>query len=136
MREELIGQHHIRFEPPDVLFVTNNGNLSVEDASGLVGRFEGFAEGKTRVLLLFNVERAGNMAPEARKIVVNALGRIPIGGIAIFGATFTSRVVSTLIVKAVEIIYPSAPAIHFFPSEAGARAWLNERREVVGGSAA
>jgi hypothetical protein len=62
--------------------------------------------------------------------------RIPIGGLAIFGATFTNRVVSTLIVKAVEIIYPSAPAIHFFPSEEGARAWLNERRNAAGGSAA
>jgi hypothetical protein len=84
------------------------------------------------VSLLFNVERSGLMAPEARKAVVNTLGKLPLGGVAIYGASFTIRVVATLILKAIGLIYPSAPAAHFFQTEAEARAWLSERRSSVG----
>ncbi|HLM72483.1 MAG TPA: STAS/SEC14 domain-containing protein [Polyangiaceae bacterium] len=128
MLDELIGRHRIRLEPPDLCFVTNDGDISVEDATAIMSRIRDFAGGKRRVFLLFDGTRSGNMAPEARKAVVDTVGKLPIGGIAIFGATFTNRVVATLILKAIGIIYPAAPAANFFLSEAEARAWLSERR--------
>jgi hypothetical protein len=132
MLDELIGRHRIRIEPPDLCFVTNNGDISIEDAAALMSRVGAVAGVNRRVFLLFDVTRSGNMAPEARKAVVDTLGKLPVGGIAIFGATFTIRVVATLILKAIGIIYPSAPAAHFFSSEAEARAWLSERRSSAG----
>jgi hypothetical protein len=126
-----IGKHRFQLEPPDLVFITNDGDISVEEATQIAGRVEAFAEGKDLVLILFNVERATNhISPEARKIVVNRIGKLPVGGIAMFGATFSQRVIATLMGKAMLLLYPSAPVVRFFPSEAAARAWLNERRRA------
>ena len=129
--EEVIGRHRIRLEPPDLFAIVNDGDISEADVSRLMNRLVDFAGGKERVLLLMDVERSGQMAPPARSIAVNSLGRLPIAGIAIVGATFSIRVAATLMAKALALLYPSAPATRFFASEAEARAWLGERRQAA-----
>ncbi len=130
--EEVIGRHRIRLEPPDLFAIVNDGDISEADASRLMNRLVDFAGGKERVLLLIDVERSGQMAPAARSIVVNCVGRLPVAGIAIVGATFSTRVAATLMTKALGLLYPSATVTRFFASEAEARAWLGERRQAAG----
>jgi hypothetical protein len=128
MVEEEIGKHRIRIEPPDLFVVTHDGDISFQEAAAIMHRLEAFTAGKDRVFLLLDVRRAGNMPPEARKGIVGTMGRLPVGGVAIFGATFSIRVAATLMAKAASLLHPSAPAASFFASEADARAWLDDRR--------
>ena len=132
MVEEPVGRHWVLFEPPDLCVIRPVGDLSVEEVSEIMSRVGAFAAGKQRVLLMFNVERSGDMAPAARKIAMDATSRLPVAGIALFGASFAIRVAATLMAKAARILYPSsAPVPRFFASEAEARAWLNGRRAAA-----
>ena len=131
MNEEVIGRHRLRLEPPDLFIVINDASVSFEDAAALMERLEAFAKGKDCVLMLFDVTRASDIAPEARKLVVASLGKLPIAGVAMFGASFSVRVVSTLMTKAASLLYPSAPTACFFATEADARAWIGERRRAL-----
>lgn len=128
MVEHFIGRHRIRFEPPDLVFVINDGEISRDQATELIGRVQVFAEGKDRVFLMFDLERSGHIEPAARKIVVDSFGRMRVGGIAMFGASFTHRVIASLMMKATGIFFSSPLDVHFFASEADARAWIDERR--------
>lgn len=128
----LIGKHRLRLEPPDIMFVTNDGDVSAEEATAISAQLEAFAQGKDLLLVLFNVERGKSVAPQARKEIVDSMSRLPVGGVAMVGAAFSQRVLATLMSKAMLLLHPAAPPLRFFSTEAEARAWLSERRRAAG----
>lgn len=130
VREVRAGEHRIRLESPDLVFVTMVGDVTTEEAIILGGEWERFAEPLPWTLVLADLRRMGAHSPGARKLSINPKfkGR----GTATLGATFAQRTMATLLSKAFLLLYPKTDVPNVFvETEAEARAWLAERRKVL-----
>jgi hypothetical protein len=90
------------------------------------------ADGKPRVFLLMDHSNVDSISAEARKVALEATQDLRIAGGASFGASFTVRVLVSLLARAHSIFWgEDAKVIRFFRTEAEARAWIEERRRAL-----
>lgn len=122
-----IGEHVIRLEPPNVVFLRFRGDLSGLELSRLLDRVEQFTEDQPEVFGLADLSRLGMLSPEVRRIAATRRYGAQNRGAAIFGASFRQRVIATLVMRAAELFQGRAPPIAFFDDEAQARAWIADR---------
>ena len=123
------GKHRHRFEAPDLYFVNMRGDVSAEDmqaqleALGSLGR-----RSQCGIFWLCDVRDMGALTQEARRAAAGASKgelRSVLRGSAVFGAAFSTRVVITLLVRAVRLLNPSKlRPLAFVETEAEARAFL------------
>lgn len=90
------------------------------------------------VFWLSDVRKMSALTPEARqataKVSKSPDVRVALRGSAIFGAAFTTRVLVTLMVRAVRALNPDKlRPLAFVETEAEARAFLAVQREIAGG---
>lgn len=126
----------VHLEPPDVLFWQVVGDISEAEMLRLRAAARSLSVGKPYVLSLVDLSRIGTVSAGARKASIDPEPVAPLLGTAIFGASFTSRVVAQLVSRAGALLLklkdrPNDSSIHFFATEELARAWLVERREVA-----
>ena len=90
------------------------------------------AHDKPYIFLLMDHSRARSISPEARKLAVDGTKDLRVAGAASFGASFTVRVVASLLARAHTIFRKeTGQVLHFFRDEAEARAWIAERRRAL-----
>ncbi|MDI1478858.1 STAS/SEC14 domain-containing protein [Polyangium sp. y55x31] len=141
-RWEPFGTHLHRFEPPDLYIVRIRGNVLGEDMLAQVEALQALAELTGRgVFWVADVSEMGSLTPQARRVAaadefagLRAIHR----GSAVIGASFTTRVMATLLIRAVRVLEPhrSRP-VAFVETEAEARAFLEPyRRHGAGASVA
>ncbi|MBK9259091.1 MAG: hypothetical protein IPM54_04580 [Polyangiaceae bacterium] len=128
------GSHTHRFEPPDVYFTRVNGNVTGDDMRTQVEAIRALSQRAGRPMFwLVDVSKMGTVSAEARQLAAAASKgeEQPIlGGSFIFGASFTTRVVVGMLLRAVRLIKPAKqrPTV-FVETEAQARAFLDEHRK-------
>jgi hypothetical protein len=121
---------YVRWEPPDVVFVAVNGDVSVDEARRLIAEIRPLLLDKPRVFFISDFRRCGAVPPDARAVTRGVIKGTNVRGTAVFGASFHVRVVMTLIYKAAKLLnnYDDSNPLFFCDTEAQARAWIEERR--------
>lgn len=127
------GKHSHRFESPDLYFSRVVGDVSGPDMQTQIDALLACSILESRpIFWLCDVRSMGLLTPEARRAAATASStevRAALRGSAIFGAAFGTRVMMTLLIRAVRVLNPSKlrPLI-FAPTEAEARAFIEQCR--------
>lgn len=129
------GKHQCRVEPPDVYFSRLNGDVSADDMRTQLEMLGQLAERTGKgVFWLCDVHNMGTLSQAARRLAAEASKthlRTALCGSAIFGASFTTRVMVTLLARAIRVLNPSKTRpIAFVETESQARAFLTEQRNA------
>jgi hypothetical protein len=126
----IAGKHVTYFEPPDIVFMSFGGNASTEDAYELLRRQMEMAAGKEIVFFIIDAEKLDSIAPEGRRAVAETLKEIPLRGMAVIKAPLKAKVVTKLIITAINLFRrePKQNPVAFFDTEDEAREWIATRR--------
>lgn len=133
------GKHRHRFESPDIYYSCIDGDVSGSDMLAQIHALKGISERQGHsIYWLADVRRMGSLTPEARqataKVSKTTNIRAALRGSAIFGAAFTTRVIVSLMVRAVRALNPDKlRPLAFVETEAEARAFLALQRDAAGG---
>jgi hypothetical protein len=127
------GKHVTYFEEPDIIYLKFNGEVSNDEGFELLRRQLGYAEGRSRIFFLIDGENLEKIAPEARKAVAESLKEIPLHGMCVFAAPLKAKVITKLIITAVNLFRKdsSLNQVAFFDTEQEARDWIAARRQVT-----
>jgi hypothetical protein len=127
-----VGPHATWFEEPDVIALRLDGAVSLEDSEALAQVHLGMAEGRERVFMLIDMSDFGGGTPAGRKVTSEALTRMPVRGVAVYGAKLTQKVMAKLVLVGVKLFRKEDEArfpIEFLEHEDAARDWIEARRD-------
>ncbi|WP_437568204.1 MULTISPECIES: STAS/SEC14 domain-containing protein [unclassified Sorangium] len=124
----------LREDPDGLLCTVVEGDLSDDMAREIAAACKGLSDSGREVLVLSDTRRIGTILPSARKVMASEMRAVRFDAIALFGASFAVRVVSTLAAKSVQILTQQSYPVQFFETEAEARAWLLAQRDALRGS--
>lgn len=130
----VFGKHQTYFEEPDIIWMKFAGDCSDAEGMELLRRQRQYAIGKSMLFFLMDAEQLGGISPAARKAVAETLKDLPLYGMAIYSAPLKARVVTKLIITAVNLFRKDASTnpVEFFPTEQDARDWIAGRRQKCG----
>lgn len=122
-----IGPHRMRFEPPDTVQMFTNGVIEPED-------FEQFFQlamqlSPDRPIFMLRDAREGVLGPKTRARIIELAQPSRVGGVVNYGASFHTRVVVTMLLKAVRAFKNATPDVAFVETEQDARAWIEGQRK-------
>lgn len=126
----VLGKHITYFEEPDIIFMKFKGAVSDEEGLELLRRQLQFANGHKLLFFLIDAEELISISPAARKAVAEKLKEVPLRGMAIYSAPLKAKVITKLIITAVNLFRgEDMNPVHFLDSEQEAREWIASRRE-------
>ncbi|MGK4000394.1 STAS/SEC14 domain-containing protein [Sorangium sp. So ce1024] len=119
-------------EDPDGFLCTYvEGDLTVDAARALAAACRRINDSGREVVMLCDSRRMGTVPAPTRKAMAEGFRPVRFIAIAVFGASFTVRVITTLATKSIQILNRQAYPVEFFETEAEARAWLVAKRDAV-----
>jgi len=128
---QTLGAHTFRIELPDIYFLRICGKISGPDMVQIFESFDHFALDRWYAFWLIDVSRMAGMTPEGRKLAADQPLNPKNRGMAMIGARLPQRVITTLLVRATELLKGDVPLLVFCDTEVTARAWLDDRRRQV-----
>ena len=128
----IAGKHVTYFEEPDIIYMRFGGSASTEDALELLRRQVDMSKGRSLLFFLIDAEKLDNIAPEGRRAVAETLKEIPLRGMAVIKAPLKARVVTKLVITAINLFRRDANLnpIAFFDTEEEGRQWIASRRAM------
>lgn len=125
-------------EEPDIIVMRLVGKVTNEEGSAINRCHLEMGRDADRLFYLIDMSGFEGMDPELRKEAGLTMKRLPLRGIAVYNASLTARVVSKLIVGAMNVFKPGEEKAPFeaFPTEEEARAWIERRRRQLMDAAA
>ncbi|WP_437761613.1 STAS/SEC14 domain-containing protein [Sorangium sp. So ce281] len=121
----------VRDEPDGILRVAIHGEVTEDRARAVLGAVRRVAESGCDVLVLADTRHTGPLSAAARKVVTEEVRAARIDAVAIIGASYSLRVVMTLLAKGVQMLTGRHYPQQFFDTEGEARAWLLARRDAL-----
>lgn len=127
------GTHLHRFEPPDLYIVRMQGTVLGDDMRSQIEALQALAERTGGgIFWMADVTAMGALTPEARRVAAakeHEEVRAVLRGSAVVGASFTTRVMASLLLRAVRALRPdTGRPVAFVETEAEARAFLDPHR--------
>jgi len=125
------GKYVTCFEEPDIIYMKFSGVVSTDDALELLRRQMAMGEDKKILFFLIDAEDLETISPDGRRAVAETLKELPLRGMAVVQAPLKARVVTKLVITAINLFRRDANLnpIAFFDNEAEAQKWIAERRE-------
>jgi len=129
------GKHRHRFESPDIYFSRVEGDVSGPDMQTQIDALQAISlRAGHPIFWLCDVRDIGLLTPQARRVAAAASStevRAALRGSAVFGASFGTRVMMGLLVRAVRVLNPNRlRPLTFATTEAEARLFLDEVRRA------
>ncbi|WP_437776782.1 STAS/SEC14 domain-containing protein [Sorangium sp. So ce1097] len=119
-----------REDPDGFMYTHVDGDLSEDMARALAAACRRINESGREVVMICDARRMGTVPAPTRKAMAEGFRPVRFIAIAVFGASFTVRVISTLAMKSIQIVNRQAYPVEFFATEAEARAWLVAQRDA------
>ena len=125
------GKYVTCFEEPDIIYMKFSGVVSTDDALELLRRQMAMGQDKKILFFLIDAENLETISPDGRRAVAETLKELPLRGMAVVQAPLKARVVTKLVITAINLFRRDANLnpIAFFDNEAEAQKWIAERRE-------
>lgn len=131
-REFQVGEHRLRFIPPDTIRLWWKGRCSRTD-------FEGILEWSTRqtggrpYFVIADLSQLAMIDSDAREFAAKDTREHAIQRVAMLGASFHIRVVVSMVTRAMILFHHEQRGkMRFFDNEAEAQAWLKQERTRLG----
>jgi hypothetical protein len=124
------GRQSLFLEEGNVLSFQLAGEVTEQELAGCMAAIEEWTEGYTYLLMLIDVRELDIISPGARRLASRKPA--PPGqyqAFACIGASFRTRVVLGLVIKAMRLLKATRFDLEFFTDEADARAWLTGLRD-------
>jgi hypothetical protein len=121
----------VRDEPDGILRVAIHGEVTEDRARAVLGVIRRVAESGRDVLVLADMRHTGPLSAPARKVVTEGARAARIDAVAIIGASYSLRVVLTLLAKGVQMITGRHYPQQLFDTEGEAHTWLLARRDAL-----
>jgi len=125
---QYVGNHSFRTEPPDVFSIRYSGDVLRAEAEEMTDAYEQFYKEGRRIYLLLDLTRIGAIPAESRKLAAARAARRKNEHAVFFGASFTMRLVTRLVTKAIALARGEPDFSVFVATEAEARAWIEAQR--------
>lgn len=110
------------------------GAVSAEDLKGITAARAELLSDAPFVLALVDARELGAIPVETRKLAARTIPLVTYRGIALFGASFQTRILAKLVLGAARLLgREERNPVQFFDTEAEARAWLTERAAELKG---
>jgi hypothetical protein len=123
------GHHRARFEPPDTMFLYFDGPVEVQHFEEIYAKSMQLI-GDRRIYFVRD-GHDGKLDPKTRSAIIKTMDPGRVAAVISYGSSFQSRVILTMLVKAMRRFRQAAPMIVFVESEAEARAWISSHRKAV-----
>lgn len=124
-----VGEQITGFEEPDIIFMKLVGTV-LEDEVRVINQMQiDFCQGRDRVFFLIDLSRLESLSNSVRRAAIEGLNQMPVGGLAVFKAPLTARVLAKLLVTGMRLFGKFLP-LQFFDDEAAARAWIEQQRQA------
>lgn len=126
------GKHITCFEEPDIIYMKFGGTASTDDSLELLRRQVEMAAGKRILFFLIDAEHLETIQPDGRRAVAETLKTIPLRGMAVIHAPIKAKVVTKLVITAINLFRRDANLnpVAFFDTEAEAQQWIASRRAM------
>lgn len=125
------GRHRLRFEPPDLVSLTFDGDITPDDMYVIAEVFEGAPIPRGAMLILCDVSALGHVPPESRRVIRERKDLVPFAALAYVNASFQTRIVIKLVLGALRLLArEELGPVRFFTAEGDARAWLAAHRRA------
>ena len=121
----------LRFEPPDLIYVTGEGDIDEQDIVDMQPYFERHVRDWPYVLLLGDQTKQTSMSAGARKAATELYKWVPYRGTAICGGNFAMRTIGQMVMKVANMVQGRDNPTVFFKTEPEGRAWIEERRRLL-----
>lgn len=118
-------------EPPDLVCVRATGHIEEQDMLDMAQLLKTHTRDWPYVLLFVNQDEQSGISPEARKVAATAFESIPYRGTAFCSGSFALRTIGQLVMTMVNRLRGTDNPTKFFKTEAEARAFLEERQQVL-----
>lgn len=125
-----LGTHLCRIEG-DTLIIQLRGIITGDDMRQMLDHQMAIRREHGALFALFNAHASTGMSSEARRIVVEwkQMDAKP-DAAAVYGASFTASIMLNMLIKAVEALGKAMVPTKLCSTEAEARAYLDEHRQV------
>jgi hypothetical protein len=130
VEEKRIGNHVVRFEQDDFMFLHLEGMIDAREMAAIAAEHNQRLLAHGRLFTLCVAGKGVRMSPEARHGVRNRPKNLPPYWLACVGAPFAARVIVDMLMRALKLFTGATTTHRFFDSEAEARAWLREVRRA------
>ena len=130
MEEKTFGNHIVRFEEDDFMFLYLEGAVDAREMAAISDEHNQRLLARGRLFTLCVAGKGVRLSPEARHEVRNRPKNLPPYWLACVGAPFAARVVVDMLMRAVKLFTGTTATHRFFDGEAEARAWLCEMRRI------
>ena len=128
-----VGNHAVRFEPPDIIHTRPNGDISLSDSLALSAFAKSLSKPVKGYFSLIDMAHAGRQDPavtkhpEAHEYLASQRAQV------FYNASFHQRALIGIFVRLSRLLKHSKPAnAVIFATEAEARAWIDETRKNDG----
>jgi hypothetical protein len=127
----MCGSHRFWMEAPDLLCMTMHGDLHLPAAEAYMRLVEELGERYGTFVFLVDMRDIGDIGPGVRSRLARVGRPYPYRAIAVYGASFAVRILSTTIIKAGRGLAPFAFPfeVGFFRTEHEARFYLARFRD-------
>lgn len=125
-----VGRHRVVCEE-DMYCITFMGETTVQDTWELDKIIRHYAQ-QGYLLCLGDITHSVSMSHEARKLTAQLSRDLNCpGATALFGGNAATRILASLVLKALTLIARDMRVFSLFKTEAEARAWLAEQRPLL-----
>ena len=131
--DQLLDMHRVRIEG-DTLHIQIVGDLGREQMGRLLEIIEGVIAEHGRYGTIVDTRQMGRLPPDARSLVSEFTGAAKSYGNAVFGESFTTRVVLTMALRTMQLVSSQKFTVAFLKDEPEALAWLEARRKWTAAS--
>lgn len=123
---------HVRLSEPGLVQVVLNGTPQPEDMFQAAADFREFMRHHPRPAVLVDVTKLSTISPSVRQASREAAKHLKVGPIVVVGASFHTRVILTLMIKASRLAKrETSMDLMFASSEAEGLAWLRAHMPPV-----
>lgn len=132
-REPNIGKQTTYFESPDIIFLKLRGAVTTDEGLEINNRHREWGKTVERIFFLIDLEELDRIDPDVRKDATRTLAEVPLRGMVGFAAPLKAKVIAKLIFTALNLFSNKADRVplQFTPTEAEARAWIEQRRREL-----
>ena len=124
-----VGEQITGFEEPDLIYMKLSGTVTDDEVRVINEMQIDFCRGRDSVFFLIDLSELESLSNSVRRAAIEGLNQMPVGGLAVFEAPLTARVLAKLIITGMKLFGKTIP-LHFFDDEAGARAWIEQQRSA------
>lgn len=128
---EMIGTSSYEVLSDDLYRLVFVGDINGPQMRAIMTKTRAFAQGKSYVLAAVDQTNFVSVDAEARKVVAEEAKYVPTRGLIFYGVTFKTKIVTQLILGAIQLVNATDMPAYFAKDESDGNAWIEARRKVL-----